>query len=141
MRRLLKVLGGVVVVLVVLLVIVTAFGGARTDSPAPPANDGGALSLASSTFARREGDYAAFLVTFANTTDAPIDNPQLRVVVDHGEQTFSCPGYFDTVSDEVVAGMDPVTRPLVAPANAETPATILCRMPDAPMDGAVVRLR
>ena len=146
MRRLLKVLGGIVIIFAVFFVVVAALGGARTNAPGsggsdPAAGDAPGLALKSAAFGRREGDHAAFLVTFANTTDAPIDNPQLRVAIDLGGQTFSCPGWFDTVTDESVTGMDPVTRPLVIPAQSETWATILCRIPDVPMDEAVVHLR
>lgn len=133
MRRLLKILGGLLLVFVVFVVIVAAMGLNRTET--------GSLTLESATYARREGDYAAFLASFANTTDAPIDNPQLRVVVDLNGRTYSCPGYFDTVADQVVAGMDPVTRPLVIPAQAESSVTILCQMPDVAMNGTRVRMR
>jgi hypothetical protein len=90
----------------------------------------------------RSGSYAGFAVRIGNTKDSDATNPQTELVVKLGGEDWACQGYYDPVTGEPRTGVfDVVGQPLVVSAGEQVDVTILCRIPDAPLDTAQLQFR
>lgn len=90
----------------------------------------------------RFNEYAGFQVVLRNNTSADVTNPQTQIVVLLGGYEWTCQGYYDPLTGVPVSGvLDVLGMPLVIPAGQELPVTILCRIPEAPLDTAQLHIR
>jgi hypothetical protein len=86
--------------------------------------------------------YASFRVSFTNRTNEDLANPQARVLAKVADKEWPCQGYIDPRTGAVVFAVNDVAaHPLVIPAGQEVAVSILCRVPDAPLDSAQLSLR
>jgi hypothetical protein len=135
MARLIQ-LGLLAVGVIVVIVAAVVLGFGRSSEPS------GSLTLTYQGPGQRAGEYAGFDVTFTNTTPSDVSNPQGRALAKVGEKVWPCQGYDDPVSNTpVYVPSDLTDHPLVIGAGKVVPVTILCRMPEAPMDSTEVWLR
>jgi hypothetical protein len=126
MPRLLAVGGSILLVLGIIAAVAVTLG----------------LGLAYESPGQRTEIYSGFKVQFTNGTTEPVTNPQTRVLVNLQNREWRCQGYIDPVSGTVVWEVADVSNhPLLIPAGQQVAVEILCRVPDAPLDSAQVRLQ
>jgi hypothetical protein len=143
MPRLLAVGGSILLVLGIIAAVAVTLGLGRSASAPPPnAATSGGLELAYESPGQRTEIYSGFKVQFTNGTTEPVTNPQTRVLVNLQNREWRCQGYIDPVSGTVVWEVADVSNhPLLIPAGQQVAVEILCRVPDAPLDSAQVRLQ
>ena len=144
MPRLLAVGGGLLLIVGIIAAIAVALGVGRSPSPpsAQPSQSGGQLTLSYRGPGERSADYTSFKVDFTNGTSAAVTNPQTRVLVNLQDREWRCQGYIDPTSGAAVFEVADVSaHPLVIPSGQEVTVQILCRVPDAPLDSAQLRLQ
>jgi hypothetical protein len=144
MPRMLAVGGGLLLVLGIIAAVAVTLGlGRSVSSPsaqtAPTADE---LTLSYVGPGERSARYTSFTVRFMNGTPDEVTNPQTRVLVNLQDREWRCQGYIDPSSGAVLfEPADVSSHPLVVPAGQEVTVQILCRVPDAPLDSAQVRLQ
>jgi hypothetical protein len=144
MPRMLAVGGGLLLVLGIIAAVAVTLGVGRSGSSpsAPPAQPEGGLTLSYVGPGERSAGYTSFNVHFTNGTPDAVTNPQTRVLVNLQNREWRCQGYTDPSSGAVVFEVaDVSSHPLVIPPGQEVTVQILCRVPDAPLDSAQVRLQ
>jgi hypothetical protein len=126
-------------VLLVLLVAGCSMGQlGQTDS----AESDGELVLTYRGPGQHSEEYTSFDVTFTNHSNENLENSQARVLAKVADKEWPCQGYVDPQSGAIVFAVNDVAaHPLVIPAGQEVAVTILCRVPDAPLDDAQLTLR
>jgi hypothetical protein len=144
MPRLLAVGGGLLLVLGIIAAIAVTLGVGRSGSapPASPSQSGGGLTLSYLGPGERSASFTSFTVHFTNGTSDDVTNPQTRILVKLQDREWRCQGYIDPSSGAMeFEPADVSTHPLVIPAGQEMTVQVLCRVPDAPLDSAQVRLQ
>jgi hypothetical protein len=144
MPRMLAVGGGLLLILGIIAAIAVTLGLGRSgsSSSAPLVQPEGGFTLFYVGPGERSERYTSFTVDFRNGTSDAVTNPQTRVLVNLQDREWRCQGYIDPTSGAVVFEVaDVSSHPLVVPAGQEVTVQILCRVPDAPLDSAQVRLQ
>src|SRR5215216_2341666 len=144
MTRLLAIGGGLLLVVGIIAAVAVTLGIGRSGAPpaAQPSQPAGGLTLSYVGPGERSERYTSFTVRFTNGTSDAATNPQTRVLVNLQNREWRCQGYIDPSSRAVVfEPADVSAHPLVIPAGQETTVQVLCRVPDAPLESAQVRLQ